>query len=150
MNPSWDFTSFVTRPAMAVAFAAVTSALTLAGSPTPVASAAPGTCAASEVARTVAEVATYTGNYLEANPKTDQAITAATQQQSGPESVAALKAYFDANPQVASDLQRLQRPLVTLSATCNLPITLPQVLGLMQAAQQGPAQPAAQNVGAAR
>ncbi|MGP4055116.1 hemophore [Mycobacterium sp. 4D054] len=111
----------------------------------PIAVAAPDPCAASEVARTVAEVATYTGNYLEANPKANGAITAISQQQEGPQSIAALKAYFDANPQVASDLQRLQQPLVALSGKCRLPVTLPQVFGLMQAAQQSPALPAAQN-----
>ncbi len=113
----------------------------------PAATAAPDPCAASEVAKTVAEVATYTGNYLEANPKTNQAITRISQQQQGPESIGALKAYFDANPAVASDLQRLQQPLVALSGKCHLPVTLPQVFGLMQAAQQSPALPAAQNVG---
>ncbi|KWX67115.1 hemophore [Mycobacterium sp. NAZ190054] len=111
----------------------------------PAAAAAPDPCAASEVAKTVAEVATYTGNYLEANPRTNTAITAISQQQEGPQSVAALKAYFDANPQVASDLQRLQQPLVALSGKCRLPVTLPQVFGLMQAAQQVPTLPAAQN-----
>ena len=44
---------------------------------------------------------------------------------------------MDANPQVAKDLQTLQRPLTDLSGECKLPITLPQVLGLMQNAQQG-------------
>lgn len=111
----------------------------------PAAVAAPDPCAASEVARTVAEVATYTGNYLEANPKANRAITAISQQQDGPQSIAALKAYFDGNPQVASDLQRLQQPLVGLSGRCRLPVTLPQVFGLMQATQQSMALPAAQN-----
>ncbi|PRC48130.1 hemophore, partial [Mycobacterium sp. ITM-2017-0098] len=78
-----------------------------AGLAGPSATAAPDPCAASEVAKTVAMVATHTGNYLEANPKTNQAITAISQQQDGPASVVALKAYFDANPQVAGDIQRL-------------------------------------------
>ena len=109
----------------------------------PTAGAAPDPCAASEVAKTVAEVATYTGNYLEANPKVNSAITAISQKRSGPESVAALTAYFEANPKVAADLHRLQQPLVTLSRTCTLPVTLPQLFGLMQAAAQAPV-PAAQ------
>ena len=33
-------------------------------------------------------------------------------------------------------MQQLQQPLVNLSGRCKLPITIPQVLGLMQAAQQ--------------
>ena len=48
----------------------------------------------------------------------------------------AVKTYFDANPQVAKDMQQLQQPLVSLSTRCNLPISLPQLMGLMQAAQQ--------------
>jgi len=108
----------------------------LTGPATPSALAAPDPCAASEVAKTVAEVATYTGNYLEANPMANQALTRISQQQGGPQSAVALKTYFDANPEVAGDLQRLQQPLVALSGRCKLPVTVPQVLGLMQAAQQ--------------
>jgi heme-binding protein len=141
MNPVRAIRSLATRSAT-VGAVAVAAALASG----PVAGAAPDPCAASEVARTVAEVATYTGNYLEANPETNATITAISQQQEGPQSLAALKTYFDANPQVASDLQRLQRPLQTLSTQCKLPLTLPQVLGLMQAAQQSPALPVAQNV----
>jgi hypothetical protein len=37
---------------------------------------------------------------------------------------------------VSKDLQQLQQPLTSLSGRCKLPITLPQVAGLMQAAQQ--------------
>ncbi|WP_024449378.1 hemophore [Mycolicibacterium iranicum] len=133
------------QPVRVAAVAVCAAGATMVWSPTAVA--APDPCAASEVARTVAEVATYTGNYLEANPKTNQAITAISQQQEGPQALAALKAYFDANPQVASDLQRLQSPLQSLSARCKLPLTLPQALGLVQAAQQSPELPAAQNLG---
>ncbi|PQP46721.1 MULTISPECIES: hemophore [Mycolicibacterium] len=128
----------------ALAAAGAAGAVMLTATP---AGAAPDPCAASEVARTVAEVATYTGNYLEANPEANRAITTISQQQGGPQSVAALKTYFDANPKVAADLQRLQQPLAALSGKCKLPLTLPQVFGLMQAAQQAPALPAAQNVG---
>lgn len=156
MNSLWVFTSAVSRSAaraarprharsvLAAAFA-LTATAALPGSLMPSATAAPDPCAASEVAKTVAMVATHTGNYLEANPQANRAITAISQQQGGPESVAALKVYFDANPRVAGDIQRLQQPLVTLSGECKLPVTLPQVFGLMQAAQQGPALPAAQN-----
>ncbi|TFV57675.1 hemophore [Mycobacterium sp. PS03-16] len=101
------------------------------------ATAAPDPCAASQIAKTVAAVATNTSNYLAANPETDQALTTISQQQAGPASLAALKGYFDANPQVASDLQKLQQPLAALSGRCKLPVSVPQVLGLMQAAQQG-------------
>lgn len=121
----------------------------------PSATAASDPCAASEVAKTIGSVATSTGSYLEAHPQTNQALTTISQQQAGPQSLAALKTYFDANPQAAKDIQQLQQPLTSLSGKCKLPLTLPQLMGLMQAAQQGgglpsglPAQtPAAQTVG---
>jgi hemophore len=112
-----------------------------AGQFLPSAGAAPDPCTASEVAKTVAMVATHTGNYLEANPRANQTITAISKQ-GGPESIAGLKSYFDANPKVAGDLQRLQQPLAALSGECKLPISLPQVFGLIQTAQQSPALPA--------
>jgi hemophore len=102
----------------------------------PSATAATDPCAASEVAWTIGSVATSTGTYLDSHPETNQALTTISQQQGGPQSLGALKTYFDANPQVGKDMQQLQQPLVNLSGRCKLPITIPQVLGLMQAAQQ--------------
>ena len=102
----------------------------------PSAAAAPDPCAASSIARTVGSVGTNTGIYLDAHPDTNQALTTISQQQAGPQSLVALKTYFDANPQAASDLQAIQQPLTALSAKCKLPITLPQLLGLLQSAQQ--------------
>lgn len=102
----------------------------------PTATAATDPCAASEVARTVGGVATNLGSYLDAHPQTNQALTTISQQQAGPQAVGALKAYFDANPQVAKDLQQLQSPLVSLGTRCRLPVSLPQLTGLLQGAQQ--------------
>jgi heme-binding protein len=115
----------------------------------PSATAAPDPCAASEVARTVGKVAANTGSYLDSHPETNQALTTISQQPAGPQSLAALKSYFDANPEVAKDMQQLQQPLISLSSRCKLPITVPQLLGLVQQAQsQGGALPgAAQAVG---
>ena len=121
---------------------AVVIAVTVASSPAvPSATAAPDPCAASEVAKTIGSVAMSTGNYLDAHPQTNQALTAISKQQAGPQSLGALKTYFDANPQAAKDLQQLQQPLASLSGQCKLPLTLPQVMGLMQAAQQAPGLP---------
>ena len=111
---------------------AVVFAMTVQSAP---ATAAADACAASEVAKTIGSVATSTGAYLDSRPQTNQALTAISQQQAGPQSLAAVKAYFDANPQAAKDMQQLQAPLVTLSAKCRLPLTLPQALGLIQAVQ---------------
>ncbi|MDV3128503.1 hemophore [Mycobacterium sp. 21AC1] len=102
----------------------------------PAAEAATDPCAASEVAKTIGNVATDTGEYLDEHPQTNQALTTISKQQAGPQSLGALKTYFDANPQVAKDVQALQQPLVTLSARCKLPLSIPQLMGLMQAAQQ--------------
>jgi heme-binding protein len=107
----------------------------LTGPGTPAATAAQDPCAASQVARTVGSVATSMGYYLDSHPETNQALTTISQQQQGPQSLASLKTYFDANPQVAKDMQALQSPLMVLSSGCSLPLTLPQVLGLMQSAQ---------------
>lgn len=121
--------------------------------PSPSAIAASDPCAASSVAKTVGTVANSMGSYLDAHPQTNQALTTISQQQGGPQSLAALKTYFDANPQVAKDMQTLQQPLMDLGAQCKLPITIPQVMGLMQGAQQGGqpgmagSLPGAQNVG---
>jgi heme-binding protein len=108
----------------------------LALSPSP-ATAAPDPCAASQIAKTVGTVATNTGTYLDAHPQTNQALTTISQQQAGPQTVAALKTYFDANPDAAKDLQAIQQPLTSMSTQCKLPVSLPQLLGLLQAAQAG-------------
>ena len=101
----------------------------------PWATAATDPCAASEVARTIGSVATSMGAYLDAHPDTNTALTTVSQQQGGPQSLGALKTYFDANPQASKDMQTLQQPLMNLSSRCKLPVTLPQVLGLLQGAQ---------------
>ena len=119
--------AFAVTAAGGVAVAALT-----AGSPS--ATAAQDPCAASEVAKTVGSVATSMGSYLDSHPQTNTALTTISQQQGGPQSLAALKTYFDANPQAGKDMQALQQPLVNLSTKCNLPLTLPQVMGLMQGA----------------
>ena len=94
-------------------------------------------CAASQVAKTIGMVATSTGTYLDAHPETNQALTAISQQQPGPQTVASLKAYFDAHPKEGSVMQQLQQPLMSLTTQCKLPLNLPQVMGLMQSAQGG-------------
>ncbi len=118
---------------LATAFGGATAAV----QSQPAAGAAPDPCAASQMARTVGTVATNTGGYLDAHPQTNQALTTISQQQAGPQTLGALKTYFDANPQAGKDLQTLQQPLVSLSAQCKLPVSLPQLLTLMQASQSG-------------
>ncbi|MGH3675427.1 MAG: hemophore [Mycobacterium sp.] len=122
--------------AISAAGGAAVAALAMpSGSSLPSATAAPDPCAASEVAKTVGSVAMSTGNYLDTHPQTNQTLTTISQSQGGPQSLGALKTYFDANPKVAKEMQALQQPLVNLAGKCELPITIPQLLGLMQAAQ---------------
>jgi len=119
--------------ASAVGGAAVAA---LTGFSAPSATAASDPCAASELAK-IGSVAASMGTYLDSHPETNQALTTISQQQqAGPQSLGAVKTYFDANPQVAKDMQQLQQPLVNLSTRCKLPVSLPQLMGLMQAAQQ--------------
>jgi hemophore len=124
--------------AVCAAGGATVAALAVPAGPSmPSATAASDPCAASSVARTIGTVANSTGAYLDSHPQTNQALTTISQQQGGPASLVALKSYFDANPQVAKDMQQLQRPLTDLSGECRLPVTLPQIIGLLQGAQQG-------------
>jgi hemophore len=103
----------------------------LAGIAGPSATAASDPCAASEIAKSIGSVVTSTGNYLDAHPETNQALTTISQQQAGPQSIGSLKAYFDANPQVGKDMGTIQQPLISLSSQCKLPISLPQLVGLL-------------------
>jgi len=119
---------FAVTAAGGVAMAALTAV-------SPSATAAQDPCAASEVAKTVGSVATSMGGYLDSHPETNTALTTISQQQAGPQSLVALKTYFDANPQASKDMTQLQQPLVTMSTKCRLPLTLPQLMGLMQGAQ---------------
>jgi len=114
----------------AVSAAGGASGAALMGNPS--ATAATDPCAASELAKTIGSVATSMGTYLDTHPQTNQALTTISQQQAGPQSLGAVKNYFDANPQAAKDMQQLQQPLVSLSTRCQLPISLPQLMGLMQ------------------
>lgn len=114
----------------------------------PTASAAPDPCMASEVAKSVGKAATDTGEYLDDHPSTNAQLTMISKQE-GPQAVASLKTYFDANPQVAADLKEIQSPVTDLATQCQLPISLPQILALMQAAQNaqtGTGLPGAQQV----
>ncbi|WP_166907716.1 hemophore [Mycobacterium sp. DL440] len=144
------------RRSLAVAFAATAAGgATVAALMVPSATAATDPCAASEVARTAGGVATNIGNYLDTHPQTNQALTTISQQQGGAQSIVALKTYFDANPQAAKDIQQLQQPLTALGTRCKLPVTLPQLMGLVQATQSPGGTttglpgtlPSAQNVG---
>ncbi len=115
-------------------------AVTLPGAALAVLAGAPATgandpCAASEVARTIGSVSKSMGDYLDAHPEANRAMTTMLQQQTGPDSVTGLKSYFGANPKVALDMTSIAQPLTTVSTQCKLPISVPQAIGMMQQAQ---------------
>ena len=110
----------------------------------PSASASKDPCTSSEVARTAGSVVMSIGDYLDAHPEANQAMTAVLQRPAGPESVAALQRYFSANPRAQSELAGLAEPLTTVTTMCRLPVGVPQVLALMQAAQGQPSRPGGQ------
>jgi heme-binding protein len=116
-----------------IAVAVPTVAIALTAGPPATGAADP--CSASEVAKTVGSVAKSMGDYLDAHPDTNAAMTRVLQQQAGPQSFDTLKSYFAANPKAAGDLQTIAQPLTGLSTQCKLPISLPQAMGLMQQAQ---------------
>ena len=102
----------------------------------PAAVSATDPCAASEMAKAISNVARSAGDYLDGHPDTNQAMTSALQQQSGPQSLDSMRTYFAANPKAASDLQTIASPLAGLSGRCQTPpISLPQVLGFTQSSQ---------------
>ena len=120
--------------ASVLAGGAVTAAV-LATPSAPSATAAKDPCVASEIARTVGKAITSTGDYLDSHPDANQVVTGALQQPPGPQTLANLKSYFDANPKVGDDLAKITSPVTEVSDQCKLAVSLPQVLGLLQAAQ---------------
>src|SRR5258708_9135410 len=88
------------------------SVAALMGNPAPSATAATDPCAASELARTIGSVATSMGTYLDSHPETNQALTTISQQQAGPHSLGAVKAYFHANPHAPTSMHHLHAPPV--------------------------------------
>ena len=96
-------------------------------------------CAASEMARTISNVARSAGDYLDGHPETNQAMTTALLQPAGPASAESLRVYLAANPKAASDLSTIAQPLAGLANRCQTPqISFPQVLGFPQFALSGP------------
>ena len=93
-------------------------------------------CAASEMARTISNVARSAGDYLDGHPETNQAMTSVMQQPAGPQSVNSLKSLLRRQPQGG---QRSCRPSRRRSRGCRAGArcrsACPQVLGFMQSAQ---------------
>ena len=125
----------IVLPAAVLSATAVGGAVTAALLAPPQATAAKDPCVASEVARTVGKAVYNTGDYLDSHPDANQVVTNALQQPPGAQTLGNLKSYFDANPKVQADLAKITAPVNELTGQCKLAVSLPQVLGLLQAAQ---------------
>lgn len=119
----------------ATAVSGAVAAALLANPSAPSATAAKDPCVASEIARTAGKVVTSTGDYLDSHPDTNQVLTNVLQQPPSAQTIGTLKAYFDANPKVQNDIAKITAPLTDVTDQCKLAVSLPQVLGLLQAAQ---------------
>src|SRR6201992_468484 len=96
-------------------------------------------CAASEMARTISNVARSAGDYLDGHPETNQAMTSALLQPAGPQAADSLRTFLGANPKAASDLQTIAQPLAGMANRCQTPqVSFPQVLGFPQFGLSGP------------
>ncbi|MEO8816307.1 MAG: hemophore [Mycobacterium sp.] len=126
-----SLTGVVTATAVSGAVAAVL----LANPSAPSATAAKDPCVASEVARTTGKVVTSIGDYLDSHQDTNQVLTTVLQQPPSAQTIGSFKTYLAANPTVRSDLVKVAAPLTEVTSQCKLAVSLPQVLGLLQAAQ---------------
>ena len=109
------------------------SALAMAAAATiaaPTANATP--CTAAGLAGTLSSVTSSAGQYLDAHPDVDQALTAAGGQ-SPQDAQAALKGYFVTHPQELADLRGIAQPLNDLKAQCNATVSAGEVAALLQA-----------------
>jgi heme-binding protein len=94
----------------------------------PVANAQPDTadttnnCSVSAIANTSSTVSASTSTYLASNPEANDALTEiATQPQE--QATEAFRTYFAENPQVETELQTINQPVVDLASQCGVEVT---------------------------
>jgi hemophore-related protein len=97
----------------------------------PTAVAAPAPCTASAFANTASSVLGAAGQYLEAHPDADQALTDAGSQ--GAQGEASLRSYFTSHPQQFLDLKGIVRPLTDQKSQCNSTVSPAQLSALLNA-----------------
>lgn len=98
----------------------------------PMASAETDPCTAAGLATTISGVTAPAGQYLNANPDANEAITGASTET--PEVAKAnLRAYFISHPQQYNDLRAIAQPLTDLRTTCNRDVSASQIAALLQA-----------------
>jgi heme-binding protein len=112
-------------------FAAIAGAGVVAAALAPSADAAPAPCTASAFANTASSVLGAAGQYLDAHPDANQALTDAGSQ--GPQAEGSLRSYFTAHPQQFLDLKGIARPLTDQKSQCNSTVSPAQLSALLNA-----------------
>jgi heme-binding protein len=97
----------------------------------PPAGAAPAPCTASAFANTASSVLGAAGQYLDAHPDANQALTDAGSQ--GAQGEASLRSYFTGHPQQFLDLKGIARPLTDQKSQCNSTVSPAQLSALLNA-----------------
>lgn len=93
----------------------------------PVANAEPdtadtNTCSVSAIANTSSTVSASTSTYLASNPEANEALSEiATQPQE--QATEAFRTYFAQNPEVETQLQTINQPVVDLASQCGIELT---------------------------
>jgi heme-binding protein len=124
--------STVRRCLLAVCAASALCAAGVANIAAPVAIAAPAPCTAAGLATTASSVTAAAGQYLDAHPDVNDALTQAGSQ-SPEDAKASLRAYFMAHSDEYFALQNIARPLTDLRAQCNSNVGAGQISALLQA-----------------
>ena len=124
--------STVRRCLLAVCAASALGAAGVANIVAPVAIAAPAPCTAAGLANTVSSVTAAAGQYLDAHPDANDALTQAGSQ-SPDDAKASIRAYFMGHSDEYFALQNIARPLTDLRAQCNSNVGAGQISALLQA-----------------
>lgn len=98
----------------------------------PVATAAPAPCTAAGLANTVSSVAAAAGQYLDAHPDANDALTQAGFQPPD-DAKASLRSYFMGHSDQYFALKNIAGPLTDLRAQCNSNLGAGQIAALAQA-----------------
>lgn len=122
--------STLRRYLLAVGAASALGAAGVANIAAPVAIAAPA-CTAAGLATTVSSVTAAAGQYLDAHPDANDALTQAGSQ--APEDAkASLRAYFIGHSDQYLALQNIARPLTDMRSQCNSNVGSGQISALLQ------------------
>jgi hemophore-related protein len=124
--------STVRRYLLAACAASALGAAGVANIVAPVAIAAPAPCTAAGLATTVSSVTAGAGQYLDAHPDANDALTQAGSQ-SPEDAKASIRTYFLGHSDEFFALQNIARPLTDLRAQCNSNVGAGQISALLQA-----------------